>query len=76
TIAYTAPVASRATVRIYDAAGRLVRSLADGAVDAGRHTMQWDGRAGSGERASAGVYFVRLEAPGSRVEMRKVHVLR
>ena len=52
------------TVRlaVYDAAGRLVRTLAGGAEAAGQHQVRWDGTADDGSRAASGVYFCRLDA--------------
>lgn len=49
------------TVRleVYDSIGRRVATLVDGYYDAGSHAVTWDGAA-----ASAGVYFVRLQADG------------
>ena len=47
---------------MYDAAGRLVRTFADGQQAAGYYTVQWDGRDDLGRRVPAGVYFVRLDA--------------
>jgi flagellar hook assembly protein FlgD len=54
----------RAKVRIYDARGRLIRNLLDAEVEQGYHSLVWAGRTTSGHPASAGVYFVRLEAEG------------
>jgi hypothetical protein len=51
------------TLRVYDAAGRLVRTLVDRVSQpAGRHEARWDGRTASGGAASAGVYCCRLTA--------------
>lgn len=54
-------------LRVYDAAGRLVRVLVDGAWrDAGDHEVAWDGRDDSGRRLASGVYLCRLDAAGRR----------
>jgi hypothetical protein len=45
---------------IYDAAGRRVRTLVDGALEAGVHQLAWDGRDARGQLVPAGVYFARL----------------
>jgi len=37
-----------AMVRIYDVSGRLVKSLVDGPMPAGRHELSWNGRSESG----------------------------
>jgi len=47
-------------VAVYDVAGRRIRTLAGGTREAGRYAFVWDGRSESGERAAAGIYFVRL----------------
>ena len=56
-------------LRLHDARGRLVRTLADGHREAGRHAFVWDGRDQRGLAVAAGVYYARLEAAGtSRVQ--------
>jgi flagellar hook assembly protein FlgD len=61
---------------VFDAAGRLVRTLLDGrALDAGRHESAWNGDDDRGKRVAPGVYAVSLETPQGRVS-RKLHLLR
>ena len=57
------------TVRlgIYDAAGRLVAPLVEGASAAGSYSVQWDGIDVSSRAVAAGVYFYRLEVNGRNV---------
>ncbi len=52
-------------VKVFDARGRCVRRLMDAQVDAGYHSVVWDGKSASGGNASPGIYFVRLEAEGA-----------
>ncbi len=56
-IGYDIPLASRATLRIVDVRGRLVRTLIDGWRPAGAHRAFWDGRDDSGRAAASGVYL-------------------
>ncbi|MFH1681574.1 MAG: C25 family cysteine peptidase [Candidatus Eisenbacteria bacterium] len=56
--------AARASLRIYDVSGRLVKTLFAGQAGAGAHEVRWDGRTDAGRSASSGIYFLRLEAPG------------
>jgi C1A family cysteine protease len=53
------------TIRIYDALGRLTRTLTDRPAEAGYHSALWDGRSDSGMQAAPGVYFIRLGAGGT-----------
>lgn len=63
------------SVRIYDAAGRLVRVLAEGMRAAGHYTELWDGRDSRGTAVASGIYFCRLSA-GAFEETRKLTLLR
>jgi len=63
-IAYALPSAMRASLRVYDVRGRLVRVLFDGTSSAGVHRARWDGRDAGGRAASTGIYFVKLNAAG------------
>ena len=48
------------SLRVYDLAGGLVRSLVNGFREAGTHTVPWDGEDESGRKVGSGVYFLRL----------------
>ncbi len=63
------------TLRIYDVSGRLVRTLADGAIPQGRKTVVWDGLNDAGAPVAAGVYFCRLTGPGL-TQTRKMMLLK
>lgn len=60
TIAFTLPAPGPARLELFDIRGRLVRTLLDGRLEAGRHTRVWDGRDGGGRELSGGVYLYRL----------------
>jgi hypothetical protein len=47
---------------LYDARGRCVRRLLDGALAAGPHEVAWNGRGETGVALSSGVYYYRLES--------------
>lgn len=74
-IAYELPVSERAILCVHDAAGRLVRTVVDEQVPAGRHRVEWDGRDESGHAAASGVYFVRLTT-GGVVDTRRCVLIR
>ena len=52
------------TLRVYDVVGRLVRTLVDRPMKAGRYTKAWDGRDERGQKAATGLYFFRLRSDG------------
>lgn len=65
-VRYSTPAPGPVDVRVYDLAGRLVRTLVDGAFrPAGPHEVKWDGVTDGGSSVGAGVYFVRVESHGS-----------
>jgi len=45
---------------VFNPAGRLVRKLEHGLIEAGRHRQQWDGKDDQGRVLSAGIYYLRL----------------
>jgi hypothetical protein len=65
TITFDLARPSPAQLKVYDLAGRHVRTLVDeGSMEAGRHESVWDGRDATGREVSAGVYFYNLKAGG------------
>jgi len=59
-------------LEVFDVRGRLVKTLEDGVLPAGRHTRSWDGTNLAGGRAANGVYLVRLSAPGAEAKQKVV----
>lgn len=62
TIAYSIPETGFVRLCVYDARGRLVRSLVDENKTRGEYTVPWDGRDAEGIEVGSGVFFLRLEA--------------
>lgn len=62
--------------RIFDSAGRLVKSLCDGPMSRGTHTLDWNGAFANGDAAPSGVYFYTVEAEGLGRRRGKLVVLR
>jgi flagellar hook assembly protein FlgD len=61
-------------LRVYDVSGRLVRTLVDGRVEAGRHEVAWDGRDQGGRRTASGVYFYRLQGADREMTRKAVRL--
>jgi len=75
TISYSLPRTAPISIKIYDASGRLVRTLVWGTEEAGEYTISWDGSDDRGRALSSGVYFARLEA-GTEQRLAKIVLLR
>lgn len=60
----------RVDINIYDVTGRLIRRIAGDDVGAGQHEWYWDGRDEQNRRASAGIYFIRVQTPDISRTMR------
>ena len=66
-IRFGLPREEQVTLRVYDASGRLVRSLIEKETyPAGFHAMDWSGRDDRGRPLSSGIYFARLSAGGAQ----------
>lgn len=62
-ISFVLPTAGPIRLTVHDAAGRLVRVLADGGDrEAGPQTTVWDGRGDDGRAVPAGIYVATVEA--------------
>jgi minor extracellular serine protease Vpr len=68
---FAVPRDSRVNLSLYDMQGRRVATLVEGVVPAGRHQATWNGTSG-GRTAPAGIYFVRMQAPGVNLTRRLV----
>ena len=74
-VAYHVPRESEVSIRVYDVAGRCVRTLVDGVSEPGRHVAVWDGTNENGEAVGSGIYFCTMEAPNFH-ESRKMALLK
>jgi hypothetical protein len=66
TIRYQVLAPGKVSLRVYNIAGEETRTLVDEFRTAGVHTTKWNGRDNAGNQVSSGLYFYRLETPGSR----------
>lgn len=69
-IGFGLPRAGAVTLEVFDVRGRLVETLVEGALPAGRHQLTWDAAG-----VAPGVYFVQLRSGGAR-EYRRLVVMR
>jgi hypothetical protein len=52
------------TIKIYNVAGQLVRTLVNDVKDAGSYSVPWDGRGAHGRALASGIYFYKMETNG------------
>jgi hypothetical protein len=62
-IKFSVPRQMSVKMSVYDISGRLVRTIADGDVQAGEHTLTWDGKDTFSRNVSPGIYFLRMATP-------------
>jgi hypothetical protein len=74
-LAFNLDASGPVRVTLHDVRGRIIATLVDRALPAGRHEFVWDGRGVSGEGSSSGVHFVRLESARG-VEKHKLILLK
>ncbi|NLI97060.1 T9SS type A sorting domain-containing protein [bacterium] len=60
TISFAIPLAEPVILKMYDVTGREVRTLVNGPVAAGVHSVNWDARDNQARAVASGVYFVRM----------------
>jgi hypothetical protein len=75
TIRFKLPSTEHVTLLIYDAKGRVVRTLLNEVRTSGEHNVEWDGRDSSGNRVVSGVYLYRVAA-GGHMETRKAVLIK
>jgi len=76
TIRYELAATQWVTIHVYDATGRLVRTLVDGVEPAGSHELVWRGDEARGGRVASGVYLVKLSAANTAIQTMKVVLLK
>jgi hypothetical protein len=69
---FVLPAAGPVTIEAWDATGRKVARVFDGAREAGPSSVAWDGRDDAGRALPRGLYFLRLSAAGERRETKVV----
>jgi len=67
-ISYALPSDGYVEIKVYNVAGKVVRTLVDGMQPAGEWSVTWDGKDDGGRRVGNGVYFYSLRAGGRTIE--------
>jgi hypothetical protein len=72
TIRYSVASRSHVSLKVFDLAGRVVRTLIDREARPGEYRIAWDGTTDTGLRAARGVYFVKMEGTGEAGAFREI----
>ncbi len=75
-IQFALPKKGHVSLKIYNVAGQLVKTLQNGVMDAGAHEISWDGSNNLGSSVASGVYFYKINAGDSYENMKKMVLLR
>jgi len=71
-IAYTTTQKGYVSLKVYNSAGRLVRTLVDRNENPGQKTVTWNGLDNNHNAVAAGVYFYRLSAENRTISRKMV----
>jgi hypothetical protein len=74
-ISFYAPRESDTSLRVYDLLGRIVYTLVSKRIDAGYHTVTWNGTDDDGRPVGSGVYLVEMRAQQWR-QIQKITLLK
>ncbi|MCK4353600.1 T9SS type A sorting domain-containing protein, partial [candidate division WOR-3 bacterium] len=66
TIKYAIPRKTKVSLKVYNIAGRLVKTLVNGQKEPGYYTIKWDAK-----EFTSGIYFAKLKA-GNHIETKKI----
>ncbi len=59
-------------LRVYNVRGELVKTIVNQHFEMGSHEASWDGRNGSGQHVSSGVYYAKVKADGGAEDVIKM----
>jgi hypothetical protein len=62
-IAFSLAFSAEVTVDVFNIRGQKVRSLHQGKLAGGNHSLSWNGRDARGQGVASGVYFARVRTP-------------
>lgn len=75
TISFHLIQAQNVSAKIYDATGRLIKTLLERQMIQGEYQIEWDAKNEQGNAVQTGIYFLQLNT-GSKTETRKVSIIR
>ncbi len=73
-VKYALPKESHVVIQVYNVLGQMIAILLDAEMPEGYHLVKWNGRSSAGQKVSAGIYLVRMQA-GNFVKTQKMMLL-
>ncbi|MEO0083864.1 MAG: FlgD immunoglobulin-like domain containing protein, partial [candidate division WOR-3 bacterium] len=64
---------SRVSLRIYDAAGRIIKTLVDSDLSSGVYNLTWNGTDENNQKVADGIYFYTLTAGTKRFTKKMIY---
>ncbi|MEZ4387649.1 MAG: FlgD immunoglobulin-like domain containing protein [Candidatus Krumholzibacteriia bacterium] len=75
TIKLNLPKADMVSLKVFNVRGELVRTLVDSRMEAGEHSIIWDGKTNTGNQSASGVYFYETRTNG-QVKINKMALVK
>ncbi len=75
TIGYSLPETGHVEIGVYNIRGQRIRKLVDEKMQAGEHTIVWNGTDASGKAMASGIYFLKMDT-GRYVATKKMIMLK
>jgi hypothetical protein len=64
TISFSLSHAEKASLKIFNLKGQLIKTLVNGELSKGEHKIVWKGTDDNGDQVGSGIYLYRLDTPG------------
>jgi hypothetical protein len=74
-ISYTIKENSKVSLKIYDIAGKEVKTIANDMQTAGVKKIEWDARDNAGKKINSGVYFCKMQINNKEVSTKSLIIL-
>ena len=71
-ISFSLAEPSRVALKIYDASGRIVKTLVNNQVERGIYNLTWNGKDENNRAVAEGIYFYTLETPNQKFTRKMV----
>jgi subtilisin family serine protease len=74
TLSFRLAAPGQVSLTVYEPSGRQVRTLVNGTLPAGEHSLAWNGQDDAGQRVAAGVYFYELKTEGTKAQRKMLMI--